>query len=74
MATPMPNDKSAFVQVRLTGAEKRRVQAAAAQDGRTVSEWLREPLKHGLHDADTADGQGPSRPVSSRRREASRRR
>jgi len=70
----MPNDTRTVVQVRLTGAEKSRVIAAAARDGRTVSDRLRVLLKHGVHDADTADGQGPSRPVSSRRRDTSWRR
>ena len=50
----MPNDNRSVVQVRLTAGEKRRVQAAAAKDDRTVSEWLRALLERGLRDAETA--------------------
>ena len=38
--------------MRLTGAEKRRVEAAAARDDLTVAEWLRALLKRGLRDAE----------------------
>jgi hypothetical protein len=69
----MPNDNYSVVQVRLTGAEKRRAQAAATEDGRTVSEWLRALLKRGLGDPRAPMGEQPDSPKTSRRHEARRR-
>jgi len=61
----MPNEKRSLVQVRLTAAEKRRVQAAAAQAGPAVSEWLRALLKRGLNDAEAATDRGRRMPNTS---------
>lgn len=49
----MPNGARSVVQVRLSAAEKRRVRAAAAQDGHTVSTWLRSILLRELEREET---------------------
>jgi len=60
MATPMPNEKSALVQVRLTGAEKRSVEAASARNGMTVSECVRLLMRRAADEASNVGNEGPT--------------
>jgi len=62
------SERKPVVQVRLTAAQRAQVAAAAAQDGRPVSESLRPLLRRGLIDADRSPATGTSgkrSPVSS---------
>jgi len=57
----MPDVKRTIIQVRLSNADKARVEAAATQDNRTVSAWLRAVILKALKAEEAAQNAGPKR-------------